>query len=73
MNSELDIRDEESLLLELCRLEFSDEHIKKIRSLIAVVADWDYFRNIAMLMGWLHWSIIISKNKIFYREYRRRL
>jgi hypothetical protein len=51
MNSEVNIRDEESLLLELCRLEFSDEHIKKIRSLTAVVADWDYFRNIANAHG----------------------
>ena len=47
MKSEVTIRDEENLLLRLCRLEFSDEQINKIRSLIAVVTDWNYFRNLA--------------------------
>ena len=28
MKTEVKIRDEERLLLELCRLEFSDEHLK---------------------------------------------
>jgi hypothetical protein len=47
MKSEVKIRDEESLLLELCRLEFSNEQLKRIRSLIPVVTDWNYFRNLA--------------------------
>ena len=45
------IRDEESLLLELCRLEFHDEHLKKIRSLTAIVRDWNYFRRLANVHG----------------------
>jgi hypothetical protein len=51
MNNEVKIRDEETLLLGLCRLEFSDEHINKIRSLIAVVADWNYFSSLANAHG----------------------
>lgn len=51
MNSEVKIRDEEILLLGLCRLEFSDEHIKKIRSLTAIVADWNYFNSLANAHG----------------------
>jgi hypothetical protein len=47
MKSEVRIRDEERLLLELCRLEFSDEQINRIRSLIAVITDWPYFSNLA--------------------------
>ena len=45
------IRDEENLLLGLCRLEFSDENLKKIKSLIALVRDWDYFRKLANSHG----------------------
>ena len=51
MNSEVKIRDEEILLLGLCRLEFSDEHIKKIRSLTAVVTDWNYFSSLSNAHG----------------------
>jgi hypothetical protein len=47
MKSEARIRDEEYLLLELCRLEFSDAKINRIRSLISAITDWNYFRNLA--------------------------
>jgi Uncharacterised nucleotidyltransferase len=47
MKSEAKIRNEELLLLELCRLEFTSEQKDRIRSLIAVVTDWNYFRNLA--------------------------
>jgi hypothetical protein len=47
MKSEVRIRDEERLLLELCRLEFSDEQINRIRSLFAVITDWPWFSNLA--------------------------
>ena len=47
MKSEVRISDEEHLLLELCRLEFSDEQINRIRSLLAVITDWPYFSNLA--------------------------
>jgi hypothetical protein len=45
------IRDEERLLLELCRLEFSDEHLKKIGSLKGIVRDWNYFSSLANVHG----------------------
>jgi hypothetical protein len=51
MNSEVKIRNEEILLLGLCRLEFSYEQIKKIRALTAVVADWNYFSSLANAHG----------------------
>jgi hypothetical protein len=51
MKSELKIRSEEKLLLGLCQLEFSDENLQKIKSLIADVSDWNYFRNLANLHG----------------------
>jgi len=47
MKSEVRISDEEHLLLELCRLEFSDEQINRIKSLLAVINDWPYFSNLA--------------------------
>ena len=47
MKSEVRISDEEHLLLELCRLEFSDEQINRINSLLAVITDWPYFSNLA--------------------------
>jgi hypothetical protein len=47
MKSEIRIRDEENLLLGLCRLEFSNEQINKIRSLITLITDWNYFSNLA--------------------------
>jgi len=51
MNNEVNIRDEEILLLGLCRLEFSDEQIIKIRSLITHVTDWSYFGSLANAHG----------------------
>jgi hypothetical protein len=47
MKSEVRISDEEHLLLELCRLEFSDEQINRVKSLLAVITDWPYFSNLA--------------------------
>ena len=51
MNTEVKIRDEEILLLELCRLGFSDEQIKKIRSLSEALSDWNYFSSLANAHG----------------------
>jgi len=51
MNTEVKIRDEEILLLELCRMEFSDEQIKKIRYLSEALSDWNYFSSIANAHG----------------------
>ena len=51
MKTEVKIRDEERLLLELCRLEFSDEHLKKIGSLTGIVRDWNYFSTLANVHG----------------------
>ena len=51
MNTEVKIRDEEILLLELCRLGFSDEQIKKIRYLSEALSDWNYFSSIANAHG----------------------
>jgi Uncharacterised nucleotidyltransferase len=47
MKGEVKIKDEESLLLGLCRLEFSDEHLDKTRSLVSDITDWNYFMNLA--------------------------
>jgi len=47
MNKVVEIRDEEMLLLGLCRLEFSDEQINKIMFLITSVTDWNYFSTLA--------------------------
>ncbi|MBK7134187.1 MAG: nucleotidyltransferase family protein [Bacteroidales bacterium] len=51
MSSELNIRDEERLLIELCRLDFNEEHLKKIRLLVTEIKDWDYFRKLANAHG----------------------
>lgn len=51
MKSEIKIRDEENLLLGLCRLEFSGENLNKIKSLVAAVRDWNYFRSLANTHG----------------------
>jgi hypothetical protein len=51
MNSIYNILDEETLLPELCRLEFSDEQIKKIRALIPKVTNWNYFSSLANAHG----------------------
>jgi len=47
MISALKIRGEENLLLRLCRLEFTADQISKIRTLIPVITDWNYFRILA--------------------------
>jgi hypothetical protein len=51
MKTEVKIKNEKRLLLELCRLEFNNEHLKKIGSLTGIVQDWDYFRNLANVHG----------------------
>jgi hypothetical protein len=51
MNSLAKIRDEERLLLTLCRLEFSDVQTKNIRSLAAEISDWNYFSILANSHG----------------------
>jgi Uncharacterised nucleotidyltransferase len=51
MNSDLSIRNEEYLLIELCRLDFSNEHLSRIRSLKSVITDWNYFKNLANVHG----------------------
>lgn len=51
MSSELNILDEEKLLINLCRLDFSDEHLKKTRLLVSAIKEWDYFRTLANSHG----------------------
>jgi hypothetical protein len=51
MSEEIKIRDEEILLLGLCRLEFQNEHIIKIKSLIAAITDWNYFSSLSNVHG----------------------
>jgi hypothetical protein len=43
MINELEIRNEEILLLELCRLTFSDIQTGKIIELVKNISDWEYF------------------------------
>lgn len=43
MNKDLDIRNEELLVLGLCRLSFNREHAVKIQDLIKTITDWKYF------------------------------
>jgi hypothetical protein len=64
MKTEVKIRIEEELLLGLCRLEFSNENLEKIKSIIADVSDWDYFKNLANLhgVGALVWHNIEKHN-----------
>ena len=47
MKNELDIRNEEILLLGLCRLSFSKAQTGKIRELVKSVSDWEYFASLA--------------------------
>jgi hypothetical protein len=47
MKNELEIRNEEILLLELCRLSFSRAQTGKIGELVTCVSDWDYFASLA--------------------------
>jgi len=51
MKNGVKIKDEELILLGLCRLEFSEELIKKIRSLVSVTTDWAYFGTLANVHG----------------------
>ena len=47
MNSNIDISNEESLLIGLCRLEFSSEQAGKLRSLVSGIKDWKYLADLA--------------------------
>lgn len=51
MNSEIKLKDEESLLLELCRLEFNAEQVRTVRSLAEALAGWTYFSSLANAHG----------------------
>jgi hypothetical protein len=51
MNKSLNIQDEQKLLLELCRMEFSEENILTIDKLISEIKDWDYFRYLVNIHG----------------------
>jgi hypothetical protein len=51
MNSETGIRNEELLLMGLCRLEFTADQVAKICDLKGSVTDWEYFRNLAGIHG----------------------
>jgi hypothetical protein len=51
MKNELDIRDEEILLLGLCRMKFSDEQAVKLSKLAGKVSDWDHFTWLASEHG----------------------
>lgn len=43
MKNELEIRDEEILLLGLCRLHFAGELTEKLKRLVKSIRDWEYF------------------------------
>ena len=47
MKNELEIRNEEILLLGLCRLSFSKAQTGKIGEMVKGVSDWDYFESLA--------------------------
>jgi hypothetical protein len=51
MKNELEIRNEEIFLLGLCRLTFSKAQTGKLRELVAVVSDWEYFASLANQHG----------------------
>ncbi len=51
MNNDLNIRNEEILLIGLCRLEFSVEQGEKIKILASGTADWRYFADLANAHG----------------------
>jgi hypothetical protein len=48
---ESDIRNEEKLLLRLCRLSFNEEQIKEIHDLVQVITDWKYFTYLSIEHG----------------------
>jgi hypothetical protein len=47
MKIELEIKNEEILLLGLCRLTFSNVQVDKIRELVNRVSNWEYFASLA--------------------------
>jgi len=51
MNSSLNIRDEQKLLVELCRMEFSNENLLKTERLLSGIKDWDYFKFLVNVHG----------------------
>lgn len=51
MMTDFKIRDEEKLILQLCRLEFTPEQLGKIKLMISVITEWNYFRNLASEHG----------------------
>ena len=51
MNPLTNIWDEEAILIGLCRLEFSEVHLKKIRALLSTIQDWNYFGRLANYHG----------------------
>jgi hypothetical protein len=51
MTTTFNIRVEEQLLVGLCRLQFTDEQLINIRSLISLVTDWEYFKNLSNKHG----------------------
>ena len=51
MNGKSDITGEEILLTELCRLEFSSDQIRKLRSLITGTEDWKYLADLSNKHG----------------------
>lgn len=51
MSDKLDIRDEEILLLGLCRLSFGVEITVMLRALAETIADWTYFAGLANRHG----------------------
>jgi hypothetical protein len=51
MENDVNIRNEEILLIELCRLYFSDKQVEKIRRLVSVPNDWNYFADLANIHG----------------------
>ena len=51
MNTKPEIRDEEILLLGLCRLSFNAELTVMLRALAETVTDWAYFSSLANLHG----------------------
>jgi hypothetical protein len=47
MRSDIAIKDEEILLLNLCRLDFKEDHLEAIKAHLSRVSDWKYFSTIA--------------------------
>ena len=51
MTRTVKIRVEEQLLVGLCRLQFTEDQLINIRTLIDLVTDWEYFRNLGNKHG----------------------